>query len=173
MRKTIETERLLLRNFCSDDCEDLLEYLSDGAVVAYEPYDPMSSEEVRKDLKWRMSTDEMIAVERKADHKLIGNVYLGNRDFDAKELGYVFNSRVWHQGYACEACRAVIEDAMKHGVHRIYAECDPLNEASWRLLERLGLIREAYLRRNIYFHVDENGNPIWKDTYIYSMLNEE
>ena len=37
------------------------------------------------------STDEMIAVARKSDHRLIGNVYLGKRDCNAREQGYVFN----------------------------------------------------------------------------------
>ena len=53
----------------------------------------------------------------------------------------------------------------------IYAECDPRNEASWRLLERLGMAREAHLRQNVYFWTDEQGLPQWKDTYVYALLN--
>ena len=61
--------------------------------------------------------------------------------------------------------------AFAAGVHRIYAECDPENENSWRLLERLGFSREAHLRQNVYFWKDTDGNPIWKDTYVYARLN--
>ena len=32
--------------------------------------------------------------------------------------------------------------------------------------------REAFFHKNIYFYKDENGNPIWKDTYVYATLNE-
>ena len=53
-----ETERLILRRYVEEDLEDLLEYLSDGEVVKYEPYRPMTPEEAKKDLAWRLGTDE-------------------------------------------------------------------------------------------------------------------
>ena len=46
-------------------------------MVKYEPYKPMNIDEVRHHLEWRIPTDEMIAVELKSSHKMIGNVYLG------------------------------------------------------------------------------------------------
>lgn len=58
------------------------------------------------------------------------------------------------------------------GVHRIYAECDPDNESSWKLLEALGFQREAHFRKNVYFWKDETEKPIWKDTYVYAKLND-
>ena len=151
--------------------QDLYEYLSDETVVRFEPYRPMDMNEVKGNLNRRISTDEMIAVECKSDHKLIGNVYLGKRDCSVLELGYVFNRRYWGQGYAAESCTALIRRAFSEGVHRIYAECDPCNAASWRLLERLGFAREAHFRQNVYFRKDADGNPVWKDTYVYALLN--
>ena len=130
----------------------------------------MNKEEVLENLKWRISTDEMIAVELKKTHKMIGNVYLGNRECENIEIGYVFNKNYWGKGYAKEACMSLIESCFKNGIHRIYAECDPNNSNSWRLLESLGFVKEAHLKENVYFWKDENGNPIWKDTYIYSKL---
>ena len=165
------TDRLILRRFRESDLADLYEYLSDPQVVAFEPYKPMTIEEVKNNLDWRISTDEMIAVELKATGKLIGNIYLGKRDFDALEIGYVFNQSYQHQGYARESCERLINLAFATGVHRIYAECDPENQSSWRLLERLGFSREAHLRQNVYFWKDAEGNPIWKDTYVYARLN--
>ncbi len=109
----IETDRLVLRRFRKEDLRDLYEYLSDETVVRFEPYQPMALNEVKDDLDRRISTDEMIAVELKTNQKLIGNMYLGKRECNTLELGYVFA-----------------------GVHRIYAECDPCNAASLRLLER-------------------------------------
>lgn len=169
----ISTERLILRRFCADDLQDLYEYLSDGEVVRFEPYKPMTLQEAAENLEWRISTDEMIAVELKESGKMIGNVYLGKRDFDSFELGYAFNRHFWGRGYAAEACRALIDRAFSEGAHRIYAECDPENEASWRLLEKLGFVREAHLHKNVYFWKDEHGAPIWKDTFVYGALNNK
>lgn len=167
----IETENLILRNFLEEDFNDLFEYLSDPDVVLYEPYKAMNKEEVMDNLKWRISTDEMVAVELKETHNMIGNVYLGSRDFEAVEIGYVFNKNYWGKGYAKEACMSLIKNCFENGIHRVYAECDPNNPNSWRLLESLGFDREAYLKENVYFWKDNCGNPIWKDTYIYSLLN--
>ena len=112
----------------------------------------------------------MIAVELKSTGKMIGNVYLGKRDFESLEIGYVFNEDYWNKGYAKESCNKLMELAFQKGIHRIYAECDPDNQASWRLLESMDFAREGYLKKNVYFWRDSNGKPIWKDTFIYSKL---
>ncbi|MDE6718999.1 MAG: GNAT family N-acetyltransferase, partial [Treponemataceae bacterium] len=153
------------------DLQDLFEYLSDAKVVEYEPYKPMTFSEAKENLEWRIGTDEMIAAELKDSRKMIGNVYLGKREFDSLEIGFVFNRDFWGKGYAAESCEALIAQAFSNGVHRIYAECDPANEPSWKLLDALGFLREAHFRKNVYFWKDENGNPIWKDTYVYAKLN--
>lgn len=172
--KTIiaETKRLILRRYRTEDVQDLFEYLSDEEVVKYEPYKPLSFDEAKKNLEWRIGTGEMIAVELKSSHKMIGNVYLGRRDFEALEIGYVFNRNYWRQGYAAESCEVLIQRAFSNGIHRIYAECDPDNKSSWKLLEALGFQREAHFRKNVYFWKDETGKAIWKDTYVYAKLKE-
>ncbi len=120
-----ETERLILRRYRQEDLQDLYEYLSDQEVVEYEPYKPLTFDETKKNLQWRIGTDEMIAVALKRSHKMIGNVYLGKREFEALEIGFVFNRHYWGHGYAAESCGALIRQAFANGVHRIYAECDP------------------------------------------------
>ena len=67
----------------------------------------------------------------------------------------------------------LVRQAFSDGIHRIYAECDPLNSGSWKLLEALGFQQESHLRQNVWFWKDENGKPVWKDTYVYAMLNGE
>ena len=166
----LETKRLILRRYNADDFNDLYEYLSDNEVVKFEPYKAMTAEETKDNLKWRIETDEMIAVELKENHKMIGNVYLGKRDFNSLEIGYVFNRKYWGNGYAKESCEALVQYSFRNGTHRKFAECDPDNENSWRLLEAIGFEREAHLKQNVYFWTDEQGNPIWKDTYIYAKL---
>ena len=166
------TDRLILRRFHKDDLQDLFEYLSDAEVVKYEPYKPMNLADVSQALVERISSDEMIAVVLKSTNKLIGNVYLGKREFEYLEIGYVFNKQYWGQGYARESCDGLIKRAFSEGIHRIIAECDPCNSRSWRLLESLGFEREAHFRKNVFFWKDDMGNPIWKDTFVYSILNE-
>ena len=113
------------------------------------------------------------AIELTDSGKVIGNIYCGKRDFAAREVGYIVNKRYQQKGYAAEALSAVIAQAFNDGAHRVYAECDARNVPSWKLLEKVGLRREAYFRRNIWFHRDEDGEPIWKDTLVYAILEDE
>ncbi len=166
-----ETERLLLRRFREGDLQDLYECLSDPETVRYEPYLPMTLQETQDILQCRISSDEFVAVELKDEHKMIGNIYLGKKDFAAVEIGFLFNKKYWNCGYATESCKKLIALAFGNGTHRIYAECDPENPNSWRLLENLGFSRETHLKQNVFFWKDENDKPIWKDTYIYTKLN--
>lgn len=103
-----ETERLILRRYQKEDLQDLFAYLSDAEVVKYEPYRPMTLAEAEEALQWRMGTGEMIAVELRDSRRLIGNVYMGKREFEAVEIGFVFNRGYWGRGYAAESCRALI-----------------------------------------------------------------
>ncbi len=169
----LETERLILRRFREEDLEALHDCLSDPEVVKFEPYRPMTLEETAQSLSWRISTEAMIALERKEDGCMIGNLYLGKQEYGTWELGFLLNRACWGQGYAPEACRALLAKAFAEGAHRIVAECDPENSASWHLLERLGFQREAHFRQNVYFWTDAEGKPIWKDTYVYALRSKD
>lgn len=169
----IETERLLLRPFASSDGAALCEYLSQPETVQYEPYDVFSKEQAVKEAASRADDPAFVAVCLKGEGKLIGNLYFGERPFGSRELGFVFNSRYWGQGFAAEAAKALLDAAFREGVHRVFAECNPENRRSWQLLERLGMRREGELRQNIWFFKDGQGNPRWQDTFLYAILQEE
>ena len=167
------TERLILRSFQETDLDDLYEFLSQLENDEFEGYPGITRESSLEHLKQRVESEEFYAVVLKETGKVIGNIYCGKRDYHSKEVGYIINKDYQRCGYAAEALFAMIREAFRQGAHRIYAECDPRNESSWRLLEKAGLRREAHLRENIFFHRDDQGNPIWKDTYMYAILSRE
>ncbi|MDR1329767.1 MAG: GNAT family N-acetyltransferase [Oscillospiraceae bacterium] len=168
----LETDRLILRRFTPDDWKDLNEYLSQPETVCFEPYEPFSMEDSKREAVTRSENAAFLAVCLKSGGKLIGNIYIAPQDYGAWELGYVFNSKFWRNGYATEAARAAIEYAFANSARRVTAMCNPLNEASWKLLERLGFTREGHLRKNIFFKRDEQSEPIWQDTYEYAILED-
>lgn len=173
MMEGIVTERLILRPFRESDYDDLYEFLSQLRDDEFEGYPDITYENGREQLKARLGSDKFYAVELKESAKVVGNIYCGSRDYNAKEVGYIINKRYQRKGYARETLRAVVGRAFRAGVHRVYAECDPRNEASWRLLESTGFRREAHFRQNIYFRKDAEGNPVWKDTYVYAVIEED
>lgn len=170
----MESKRLVLRHFQPEDWQEMHEYLSDAAVVKYEPYPPFTVAESKQEAIRRAGDYAFWAVCLKECATLIGNVYLSRQDFDTWELGYVFSRKFQKKGYATEAAQTLIDDIVHcHGARRIIAMCNPLNTASWQLLERLHMRREGHLIQNIYFKTDASGNPLWADTYEYGILASE
>jgi RimJ/RimL family protein N-acetyltransferase len=167
----LETERLYLRRYKEKDLDDFYEYIGDEQVVKYEPYNPLNRREAAKELQERIRSKEYIAVELKLNRKMIGNLYVAEREYKGVEIGYVFNKNYWAKGYAKEAADCIIQDVFRTGVHRVYAKCDPNNVPSWKLLESLNFQREGHLKKNIYVQTDKSGQPVWRDTYIYAKLN--
>lgn len=166
----IETQRLLLRPYRAADAEAVYACFSDPAVVRFEPYEPITRAEAAKWAAERAQDEQFLAIALKETDWFIGNVYLGRRDFESVELGYVLAKAYQDCGYAREACAAAVDAAFEAGAHRVYAECNPENEASWRLLERLSFVREGLLRQNVFFRRDAEGLPVWQDTLVYARL---
>lgn len=170
--REIHTKRLLLRPFREEDYDDLYEFLSQLKDDEFEGYPGITYENGRKNLQDRLGSKEYYAIELLDSGKVIGNVYCGDREYDAKEVGYIIHQAFRRKGYGAEVLSAVINRVFQEGAHRAYAKCDPRNVPSWKLLERVGMRREAHLRQDIFFHRDETGAPIWKDTFVYALLNE-
>ena len=162
----------MLRPFRETDRADLYEFLAQLEDDEFEGYPGITWENCLPHLRERLESTEYLAIELKETGRVIGNICLGDRDCMAKEAGCIVNERFRRRGYAAEALSAAVDDAFRSGVHRVYAQCDPRNERSWRLLEKVGFRREALLRQNVFFHRDALGEPIWKDTFIYARLNE-
>jgi len=155
----------------------MYEYLSQESVVKYEPYDPFTLEDCKQSAAGRSKNDSFFAVCLKEDNKLIGHVYFNQQqplDFLTWEIGYVFNPAYYGKGYATEACIRVMKYGFEElGAHRVMARCNPENAPSWRLMERLSMIREGHFRKPAFFRKSEDGKPIWHNAYQYSILDEE
>lgn len=167
----IETDRLIIRNFKQTDKQDLCEYMLQRVDKEFECYSNFTEEKAQNEINFRCKSDEFFAVVLKSENKVVGNIYLGKRDFNTKELGYVLNENYHRMGIATECCKAVIDYLFKNGVHRIYSETCPANKASWKTMKKIGMKREAVLKQNVSFKNDTEGKPIFWDTYIYAVLN--
>ncbi|MFI6046664.1 GNAT family N-acetyltransferase [Nocardia sp. NPDC051321] len=174
----ITTERLLLRPATPADIDAMFAYKSQPDVCRYLPYEPMSRAQVAERIAGVWSRTELtevgqglnLCVEEKATGRLLGDVVLFWRDAENRtgEIGYVFSPDVAGHGYATEAARALLRlgfDGLS--LHRITAHLDPRNHASARVLERLGMRREAVHLQDLWFKGE------WGDTLIYAMLEQE
>lgn len=173
----LASHRLLLRRFRPEDGAALHAYLCRPEAVEFEPYGVINRPEADEWAAGRASDPAFWAICLRPTGELIGNLYLARvppEDWRTWELGYVLNPDHWGRGYATEAATRLLGECFDAwGAHRVMAGCDVRNPASWRLLERLGFRREAHMLANASFHSDADGNPIWKDSYLYAMLDRE
>jgi RimJ/RimL family protein N-acetyltransferase len=173
----LATPRLLIRPFRNGDWRDLHEYLSLPQTYLFEPGEPISESQARALAAERARSTGFLAVESKNEGKMIGHLYFNQvepKDFLTWELGYIFNPRYQGMGYCTEACASLLEHGFRRlNAHRIVAYCNPLNPASWRVLDKIGMRREGLFNKKAFFHKDEKGNPLWHDCLAYGLLEEE
>jgi ribosomal-protein-alanine N-acetyltransferase len=174
----LSTERLIIRPFLESDYQDLHEYLSLKETYQYEPGEPVSLEEAKKLCLERAKGKDFWAVTLKDDSKkLVGHVSFIQAEpkfFLTWEIGFIFNPAFQGKGYATEASRALIDNSFKElNAHRVVGYCSTENIPSWRVLEKCGMKREGMQRKNVFFHEDKDGRPIWFDSYQYAILAED
>ncbi len=114
-----ETERLIVREMATDDIEAMYElYAYPGMTEYVEPlYEYEEELEFTRDYIENMYGFYgygLWLVFRKKDGVLVGRAGLENRVIDGEtqvELGYMIGSPFWHNGYAKECCKAIIDYA--------------------------------------------------------------
>ena len=149
----LHTERLTLRPFTRGDVDGVFAYRRLDEVARYLFDHPLSREECALAVQQRITQtglaevdDKIIlAVELSETGALIGEVSLIWRSVEARqgEVGWIFDPGYQGKGFATEAANFMLDLAFGPGdMHRVSARCDVRNEASWRLMERLGMRRD-------------------------------
>jgi RimJ/RimL family protein N-acetyltransferase len=91
-----------------------------------------------------------------------------NHEHRAGEIGYLLHPDHQGRGYMTEACRPMLELGFTcFGMRRIIGRVEPRNPASWRVLERLGMRREAHFVENEWLRGE------WQSELIYALLAAE
>lgn len=169
MSDLFATERLSVRKFTPGDYEDLAEILTDPEVTYFEPYETFIKEKCVQEAINFSKSEEFFAVV--LDGKVIGKIYFSKKDFGSFELGYTFNGKYQGKGYAYESVNGMIDYAFSElGARRIFAEINARNVKSVKLVERLGMRREAEHKEVYPRKEDEN---IFDDFYVYALLKNE
>jgi RimJ/RimL family protein N-acetyltransferase len=174
----IETERLLLRPFARADHAALLAIHSREDLTRYLYWPPRGPEEVAEVLADKVACAKLeqegdvlhLAAVLREEGTLVGDILLIWRSFvhRSAEVGFVFHPDHHGRGYATEATAALLRLGFEElGLHRIYGRLDARNAASARVLEKLGMRREAHLVENEWVKAE------WTDEAIYGMLDRE
>jgi RimJ/RimL family protein N-acetyltransferase len=173
------TERLLLRPAGPEDAEPTWRYRRLEPVARWLTELPRSLGPYRDRFSDPARLATTIIVE--CDGRVIGDLMLRTEDAWAQaeirdraratqaELGWVLDPAHTGHGYATEAVEALLRVCFEDlDLRRVAANCFADNEASWRLMERLGMRRETHTRQE---SLHRSGR--WLDGYGYALLQTE
>jgi RimJ/RimL family protein N-acetyltransferase len=174
----LRTERLLLRPFDDDDLDAVYETHSRGDITRYLYWEPRTRDEAREMVE-RRKLETAIEAEGDGLHlvaqlhdspAMVGHVSLQwvSQEHRQGEIGFVLHPDHHGRGYATEASAAVLRLGFEGlDLHRIVGRCDGRNIASARVMERLGMRREAHLRENEFIKGE------WTDELVYAILADD
>ena len=155
---TLETERLILRGMRVSDAADMYDYARLPSVTEYLTWEPHASPEETKEyliyVAQRYRTGDFYdwSVICREDGHMIGTCGFTsfNCPADSGEIGYVLNPAYRGRGLATEAADAVLGFGFEHlSLHRIEAHFIQGNDASRRLMERVGMRFEGFARESM------------------------
>lgn len=174
---TLETERLILRKFETNDAQYVFDnWASDNEVTKYLMWQPHNSVEVSKGYieflqkGYEQGNTYDWAIVLKEINQPIGSIGVVKIDekVGSVHVGYCIGKKWWHQGITSEAFRKVIEYLFEQVcVNRIESRHDTNNPNSGKVMSKCGLKYEGTLRQS-----DWNNQGIC-DASWYSILKED
>ena len=176
---TIETERLILRDFVPSDWDALNAFLSNPAVTQYMHF---SSWDEQRRRQWLASLVQQAAnpdrdaynwaIILRSNGQLIGWLIIGRSRQAIQEgmrdcgCGYALDQHYWGHGYMPEALQAAFAYAFTMlGTQRIHTECERENTASARVMQKSGM----HYEETVY---DDDGLGNWAYRYRYVITAE-
>ncbi len=166
---TLETQRLLLRQYKEDDLIPLYRIFSDPETMEFYPA-PFSIQETQDWIKrnqdrYRNDGYGLWAVCLKETNEFIGDCGLVQQKVNDRievEIGYHINKKYWSKGFATEAAIACKKYGYYHlGLNKLISIIDPRNASSIRVAEKIGFTKEKetfIFNKNHFIYSGFKGN---------------
>jgi RimJ/RimL family protein N-acetyltransferase len=174
----IRTARLTLRPFQPDDLDAFFAIRSRPDVARFVYWEPADRERAREVLEKKITQSTLddegqaltLAVVWRETGALVGEVTLWclSREHLGGEIGFVFHPDYHGRGFATEAAQVMLRLGFADlGLHRIIGRLDARNQASAKVLARLGMRHEAHFVQNEFVKGE------WTDEAVYAILDHE
>lgn len=170
----IRTARLLLRQWCDDDLEQVVEMNADPKVMEFIG-PPLNKDQTkammeRARVSWEKRGYGRFALEVLESGSVIGFVGLAQTRIDAHfapavEIGWRLSTKYWGHGYATEGALAVKEFAFENlELTEIVSFTSEHNLRSRRVMEKIGLLRNPV---DDFQHPNSSLNDTLRDNVLY------
>ena len=146
---SLETQRLLLRQFRESDLEQYAAICADPEVMRFLGGKPYSRAESWRHMAtmlghWQLRGYGMWAAEEKSSGLLVGRIgYVHYEGWPGFEIAWTLGRSYWGRGFATEGARTALEYAFtKLGQAHVISLIHPGNTPSIRVAERIGEVYE-------------------------------
>ncbi len=153
----LKTDRLILRAFTASDAL-MVQFLAGDYEIAKTTLNIPHPYKIEMADSWIASHKQEFqagrgvvwALVEQDEQELIGAAGLTiTQRFNRAELGYWIGKPYWGQGFATEAARRVLEYGfMELKMNKIYATHMTLNPASGRVMQKIGMEKEGFLKQH-------------------------
>ena len=172
----LQTPRLLLRRFTMDDAQSMFDlWCNDPEVTRFLSWGPHGTIDNTKRLlkSWRQRYEDTMFYNWCIEFESlpIGGIDLIMRSEKSlrAELGYCLSNRYKGRGLVTEAACAVLTFAFEDvGLHKICAKHDVENPASGRIMQKLGMRQEGYMKLDA-----QRLDGTYSDMVLYGILRDE
>lgn len=165
----IQTERLILRRFTIDDCDDMFIWAGNPDVTKYLSYHSHRTIDDSKDIisfwisKYKDASTYNWAIEYEGN--VIGNIEVVEQKEYECGLGWQIDKPYWNRGIMTEAASAVLEYLFGIGYKYISSAHDAKNIGSGRVMQKIGMTKYQTIPNFIF---DKDGRVIEKVCYKIS-----
>jgi RimJ/RimL family protein N-acetyltransferase len=173
----IRTQRLALRDLEASDGPRIFAYHTHPEVSRFQSWGTESVDVIQSYIRSLAVIEPdtpgswyQVGIFLLPGGKLIGDC--GFRVLEAEprqaEIGITLAPEVQGKGYAGEALQALLHYLLVTlGKHRVFGSVDPENLPSMKLLQRVGMRKEAHFVRSLWF------KGAWVDDAIFAILASE
>lgn len=169
----LQTERLIIRPVSEQDINDVHPLQSLPEITRFNTADiPKNIQETEAVLSgWFADPKNLVfAIETADTNQFIGliGIKLGREKYRNAEIWFKIYSEFWNKGFTTEAVKRIIRFGFEDlQLHRIEAGCAVENTGSIRVLEKVGMLREAHTRKALPLQTG------WSDGYDYAILDTD
>jgi len=175
---TLETDRLLLRPVTPNDAPAVFDYASNPNVTRFTIFE---THRTIDDSRWFVNDyvrsrytckepDPFAITFKERPERMVGalGAHWASQPNGTMEMGYAIAEPYWGRGLIVEAAAALIRFVFtEYAVERLQARVIVGNDASERVLAKLGFVREGVLRSSVF------RRGAWHDLIMYSLLRAE
>lgn len=177
MFPAITTQRLVIRELEANDGPRIFSYHKHPEVARWQSWGTESVDVIQSFIRGLASVEPgtpgkwyQVGIYLQENDKLVGDCGFRvlENDPEQAEIGITLATEFQGKGYAAEALGALLQYLFTElKKHRVIGSVDPRNVLSMKLLERVGMRKEAHFVKSLWFREE------WVDDAVFAMLAEE